>query len=138
MKVSFKPIFIRQYNKLHPAFQEEVLEKINLSPPQGVRYSPLGRGNGVGLLGKESAPPTLLHDSPSPPRGKPRGIRSRSLIELLKDKGNHKHLKVHNLHGRLAGRYSFSVNYKTRIVFAYLSKQEIALLAIGDHEVYDK
>ena len=86
MKVSFKPIFIRQYNKLHPAFQEEVLEK----------------------------------------------------IELLKDKGNHKHLKVHNLHGRLAGRYSFSVNYKTRIVFAYLSKQEIALLAIGDHEVYDK
>jgi plasmid maintenance system killer protein len=59
-------------------------------------------------------------------------------IELFKDKRNHKQLKVHRLHGRLAGRYSFYVNYKTRIVFSYLSKSEIVLLAIGDHAVYDK
>ncbi|HEY4523511.1 MAG TPA: hypothetical protein VJK04_01400 [Candidatus Paceibacterota bacterium] len=59
-------------------------------------------------------------------------------IELFKDKKNHKQLKVHRLHGRLAGRYSFSVNYKTRVVFCYLSKKEVALLAIGDHAVYDK
>ena len=59
-------------------------------------------------------------------------------IQLLKDVKNHHYLKVHKLHGRLANRYSFSVNYKTRIVFTYVSKQEIALLAIGDHTVYDE
>ena len=59
-------------------------------------------------------------------------------IELLKDVDNHKYLKVHKLRGRLRNRYSFSVNYQTRIVFTYISKQEIALFAIGDHEVYDK
>ena len=86
MKILYKPVFVRQLNKLHTEFQEEVLEK----------------------------------------------------IELLKDTSNHKHLKVHKLHGRLAGRYSFSVNYRIRIVFAYLSKQEIVLLAIGEHGVYEK
>lgn len=59
-------------------------------------------------------------------------------IELFKDKKNYKQLKAHRLHGRLVGRYSFSVNYKTRIVFSYLSKNEAVLLAIGDHDVYDK
>ena len=59
-------------------------------------------------------------------------------IQLLKDVKNHHYLKVHKLHGRLANRYSFSVNYKTHIVFTYISKQEIALLAIGDHTVYDE
>ncbi|MCH7529879.1 hypothetical protein IIB50_02065 [Patescibacteria group bacterium] len=57
-------------------------------------------------------------------------------IELFKDKNNHKQLKVHVLHGRLKDRYSFSVNYKFRIVFMYLSKNEAVLLAIGDHYVY--
>ena len=58
-------------------------------------------------------------------------------IELLRDPRNHRLLKVHKLHGPLAGAYSFSVNYKMRIVFHYISKNEVALLSIGDHEVYD-
>ena len=57
-------------------------------------------------------------------------------IELFKDEKNHKQLKVHKLQGVLSGRYSFSVNYKTRIVFLYISKNEVVLLAVGDHEVY--
>ena len=57
-------------------------------------------------------------------------------IELFKDKKNHKQLKVHKLNGVLSGRYSFSINYKTRIVFNYLSKKEVVFLAIGDHDVY--
>ena len=57
-------------------------------------------------------------------------------IELFKDEKNHKQLKVHKFRGVLSGRYSFSVNYKTRIVFSYLSKNEAALLAVGDHDVY--
>ncbi len=59
-------------------------------------------------------------------------------IELLKDAKNHKYLKVHKLHGVLRGCYSFSVNYKIRAVFEYISKEKILLLGVGDHDVYKK
>lgn len=58
-------------------------------------------------------------------------------INLLKNIQNHKLLKVHKLHGPLSGTFSFSVNYKTRIVFQYVSKTEVALLSIGDHDIYN-
>lgn len=58
-------------------------------------------------------------------------------IDVFKDIRNHKILKVHKLHGPLTGAYSFSVNYKVRIVFEYVSKTEVALLSIGDHDVYN-
>ncbi len=60
-------------------------------------------------------------------------------IELFRNVQNHQQLKVHALRVQLIGRYSFSVNYKTRIVFHYLSKkikEEALLTAIGDHDVY--
>ncbi|KKT74606.1 MAG: Plasmid stabilization system [Candidatus Beckwithbacteria bacterium GW2011_GWC2_47_9] len=57
-------------------------------------------------------------------------------IELFKDRSNHTQLKVHKLHGSLADAWSFSVNYKIRIVFAYEGKNEAVLLAIGDHDIY--
>lgn len=57
-------------------------------------------------------------------------------IELFKDVKNHKQLKVHKLHGELKDRFSFSVNYKFRIVFSYVSKNEVRLLALGDHDIY--
>lgn len=61
-------------------------------------------------------------------------------IELFRDPNNHDRLKVHKLGGRMKGRFSFSVNYKTRIVFAYLktSPKEALLHTIGDHDVYDR
>lgn len=60
-------------------------------------------------------------------------------IDLFRDPLSHKNLKVHKLKGMLRGRYSFSVNYKTRIVFRYVEKPKNAvLLAIGDHNVYQK
>ncbi|MEK7546135.1 MAG: type II toxin-antitoxin system mRNA interferase toxin, RelE/StbE family [Patescibacteria group bacterium] len=61
-------------------------------------------------------------------------------IEVFKDSANHKALKVHKLSGRLKDRYSFSVNYKTRIVFTHLNREhrEACLLAVGDHAVYDR
>jgi mRNA-degrading endonuclease YafQ of YafQ-DinJ toxin-antitoxin module len=85
INVAYKPSFIRQFSKLPPEFQDEVLAR----------------------------------------------------IDLLKDTANFKALKVHKLHGALSGKWSFSVDYKNRIVFKYISKQEIVLLAIGDHAVYD-
>jgi len=57
-------------------------------------------------------------------------------IELLKNDENHKILKVHKLHGKLSSCFSFSVNYNTRIVFEYLTKNEIILLFIGGHDIY--
>lgn len=57
-------------------------------------------------------------------------------IDLFKNRRNHNILKVHKLKGRLAGRFSFSVNYRIRIVFRFISDSEAVLLAIGDHDVY--
>ena len=57
-------------------------------------------------------------------------------LELLKDKANHSQLKVHKLHGVLSGSFSFSVNYKIRVVFEYASKSDIVLEDVGGHDVY--
>ena len=69
----------------------------------------------------------------------PANLREEAVekIELLKDTRNHKALRVHKLHGTLAGLSSFSVNYKMRIVFQYISRNEVALLSIGDHDIYN-
>ncbi len=58
-------------------------------------------------------------------------------IELFKDPANHKQLKVHKLHDHLKRCNSFSVNYKIRIVFQYLSRKDAVLLTVGDHEIYE-
>ena len=58
-------------------------------------------------------------------------------IKLFQNIRNHRYLRVHKLKGKLRGRYGFSVNYRYRIIFAWLSKTEAVLLGIGDHDVYD-
>lgn len=58
-------------------------------------------------------------------------------IEEFRHLENHKRLRVHKLHGKFSGCFSFSVGYKTRIVFEYISKKEVALLSVGDHEIYN-
>ncbi len=57
-------------------------------------------------------------------------------IELFKNGKNHKFLRVHKLSGSLNGCHSFSVDFRNRIVFEYLSAGEVALLSIGDHGIY--
>ena len=57
-------------------------------------------------------------------------------IESFKNPANHQNLKVHKLHGAHKKHYSFSVNYKIRVVFTYLDQTEAVLMAIGDHDVY--
>lgn len=57
-------------------------------------------------------------------------------IDLFKENIQHPFLKTHKLKGKLKNRYSFSINYKTRIVFQHLSKRKVVFLAIGDHDVY--
>ena len=59
-------------------------------------------------------------------------------IELFKNEKNHKLLKVHKLHGKLSEHFSFSVNYKFRIVFKYERKSQVVFLDIGDHDIYNQ
>ncbi|KKU81960.1 MAG: Toxin-antitoxin system, toxin component, RelE family [Parcubacteria group bacterium GW2011_GWA1_47_8] len=68
----------------------------------------------------------------------PAGLQDEVIekIDLFKDVNNHQRLEVHKLKGRLKKFYGFSVDYKNRIVFEYMSKNEIVLLAVGDHEIY--
>ena len=57
-------------------------------------------------------------------------------IELFKNEKNHKLLKVHKLHGKLSEHFSFSVNYKFRIIFKYERKGQVVFWDIGDHDIY--
>lgn len=59
-------------------------------------------------------------------------------IAEFTDRANHERLKVHKLKGRLKGSYSFSVNYRVRIVFEYAANDAAVLLAVGDHDIYGR
>ncbi|MEK7185263.1 MAG: type II toxin-antitoxin system RelE/ParE family toxin [Patescibacteria group bacterium] len=62
----------------------------------------------------------------------------KNSILLFKNIKNHKKLKVHKLRGVLKNAYSFSVNYRVRIVFKYEDEHTVNLLYVGSHdEVYD-
>lgn len=45
-------------------------------------------------------------------------------------------LKTHKLHGKLKDFYSFSVDYRNRIVFSLTRRGKAVFLDIGDHDVY--
>jgi len=55
-------------------------------------------------------------------------------ILFFQDAKNHEILKVHKLHGRFKTCYSFSVNYKIRIIFKYENKTAVNLLYVGNHD----
>ncbi len=69
----------------------------------------------------------------------PKNIQEEVLekIEVFKNPAQHQYLKVHKLHGKFRNFYSFSVNYKYRIIFNFATKDEVNILAVGDHDVYD-
>ena len=69
---------------------------------------------------------------------KPLLEEARQKIKLFKDLKNHASLHVHKLKGRMEGQYSFSVNYRYRIVFMWEVKHKSAIcLTIGDHAIYE-
>ena len=57
-------------------------------------------------------------------------------INLFRIDPYHSFLKTHKLKGRLAGRWSFSVNYSYRIIFKYISKTAVDFLDVGKYEIY--
>lgn len=70
----------------------------------------------------------------------PRALQEEALekLELFADLNRHEKLRVHKLSSALAGRWSFSVNYRYRIVFMWEERNKSAIcLGIGDHSIYD-
>ena len=57
--------------------------------------------------------------------------------ESFKNRENHSRLRVHKLHGELSGCFSFSVNFRYRVVFEWTTKTEVMFHSIGDHSIYD-
>ncbi len=55
-------------------------------------------------------------------------------ISLFRSEKNHASLKIHRLHGRFKSCFSFTINYKIRIVFKYEDKKTVNLLYVGSHD----
>ena len=55
-------------------------------------------------------------------------------ISVFQNPDNHKVLKIHKLKGALSDTFSFSVNYKIRIVFDYGAGDVVILLYVGSHD----
>ena len=47
-------------------------------------------------------------------------------------------LNTHKLVGRLREFWGFSINYKYRIIFEFIKKDEIWFHSVGDHSIYEK
>ena len=45
-------------------------------------------------------------------------------------------LRTHKLSGRLHGLWSFSLDYKHRIIFRFLPDLTILFVSVGDHSIY--
>ena len=67
---------------------------------------------------------------------KPLREEVREKISLFQQDPQHPFLKTHKLKGKMRHQWSFSVNYKYRIVFEYDSKTVVALLFVGNHDIY--
>lgn len=67
-----------------------------------------------------------------------------SMRKLVEDRLNcFKHdpfdasLKTHKLDGKLRGHWSFSIDYRIRVIFTIEDKSLFVLHSIGDHSIYD-
>jgi len=60
-------------------------------------------------------------------------------IERFRDSNNHHSLHTHKLHGKFKNCFSFSMNYRYRIIFQWRNKEKgfVELLDIGDHDLYE-
>ena len=62
---------------------------------------------------------------------------TREKIALFQENPRHPSLKAHKLKGKLRKYWSFSVNYKYRILYEYDAKSTVALLTVGSHDIYN-
>ena len=46
-------------------------------------------------------------------------------------------LRTHKLHGPLSDFYAFSIDYRHRIIFAFVDKKIVEFYSVGDHNIYE-
>lgn len=63
--------------------------------------------------------------------------KAESALEIFKVDSSDVRLRVHKLHGRFAEYWAFTVSYDCRIIFRHGNDDEVYLIAIGDHAIYD-
>ncbi len=63
-------------------------------------------------------------------------IQAEERERLFRQNPFHSLLDTHKLHGRLKTFWSFSIDYKYRIVFEIGNNKTIYFHSIGDHSVY--
>lgn len=78
--------------------------------------------------------PTFIRQYKKLPEALQEEIKEK--IELFRKNPKHPFLKIHKLKGKLKNFWSFSVNYKYRIVVTFDSKKSAVLLVVGDHSIY--
>lgn len=67
----------------------------------------------------------------------PQAIKEKAAAKetLFRNDVFHSSLKTHKLRSRLAGLYSFSIDFKYRILFKFY-KESVIFLDVDDHDLY--
>jgi len=66
------------------------------------------------------------------------GIKKKAIRQekLLRQDVFHPSLLTHKLTGKLSGYWSFSIDYRTRVIFRFLKEGEVLFVDVGTHEIY--
>lgn len=57
--------------------------------------------------------------------------------ELFRGNPHHQQLCTHQLRGALEGFWSYSVNYRYRVLFRFVKQGEVLYYDIGTHAIYE-
>lgn len=63
-------------------------------------------------------------------------LKARSQEVLFRKNPFNKILKTHKLCGDLADFWSFSIDFKNRIIFEFIDKETVIFHSIGSHDIY--
>lgn len=68
----------------------------------------------------------------------PKRVKKKAIKQekLFRQDAFHPSLHTHKLAGKLANYWSFRIDYHTRIVFRFLSQNEILFVDTGSHDIY--
>lgn len=64
-------------------------------------------------------------------------LKTESKEKLFRKNPFDKILKTHKLSGELEGFWSFSIDFKNRIVFEFINKEIVFFHSIGSHNIYN-
>jgi len=68
----------------------------------------------------------------------PKKVKKKAIKKekLFRQDAFHPNLLSHKLTGKLKNYWSFSIDYRSRIVFRFLKKGEVLFVDAGGHEIY--